>query len=1381
MIKTYVFYFKSILIALFFLVNQFSLNAQCTPSNVGTNSQVGITNVTITGESASTINNTSVIGQGWTNYTAKSVNVKVGGICTFSITNTNGSWGDGVKTVLWIDYGDGNFIEAYNSEEFKLNLKSSGTIQITKQLQDTAVLRVVSFYCRTCDPQYDVDACNFEGKITEVEDYTLNFALPSTPEAFDDELIVGKDSSGVSNQINVGANDMISNHLGDGDDFSIATTPSQGSITEQDIDGTFEYVPNPGYVGTDSFTYSICDSNGNCDTATVNIIINTGACEPVSHTNGNAYITNVKLDGANSTSINNNSGDDGGYGNYLNTPSVDLIAGSEKKVYISVAGGPLNLGLFIDYNKDGIFSDSEFIRGTNNNYITFTIPNNASVGTTVMRIGAEKNWFQQNPCGITYDLQEFEDYFVNISSKLEIRGNNNLITNGATITNSINNTYFGTVELGSASITKTFTIINTNPNTGNIKLPANPVSFIASSSDFTISQQPTKKTVLNNGNPSTTFEVTFTPSSSGFKQATISVASDDPNNNPYTFIIEAEVTAPAVIINGSHALSFDGVDDYVETPNFLDGLSEITLMCWIKPESDGSTQQFVIGQDNFNIIINGTNIRTIVNETSIGSSTTALQQGVWIHVAVTYNTATGLANMYINGEDHINGSKNVGTTLKTSANNFTIGKNPAGNDLYFIGEIDEVRVFSEALTELDIQKMMNQELDDTNFNKGKIIDREIKSSLNGSLLRYYTMDNYIGDAVVDKTGNTDATMYNDGISNIRPQTAPLPFVTTTDGDWNNSSTWLHGDAWDIHDYTLAKDWSIVNINHDVKTSTYHSNLGLFISENGKLEVNNHVELKNTWYLKLEGELDLQGESQLVQTQDSQLEAGPYGILQRDQQGTVNMYSYNLWSSPVHSFNTNGLIDGNETYTVADILYDGQETNNPQPITFVGGYDGDDTSDPIKIADYWIYKYTNKPRDTYALWQQIKSTGELKVGEGYTMKGPGKGDISNDHNYVYIGTPNNGEITLETHEGNEYLVGNPYPSVIDAAEFLNDNPHLDGTLYFWEHFGGGSHYLADYEGGYGLYNHSGGTPALSGKGAKSHPDVSQTGKSSKTPQRYIAVGQGFFVNAESDGETKFENDQRVFVDEASKNSIFLKSASNKTSAKTEATKYDDVRPKLRIHYESPKGYVRELLTTVDENATLGHDWGYDGRLNETNIEDMYWNIENDDYIIQGIDAITEETVLPLTVKTKKGGLIEISINTLENVPDDVQVYLKDHDTYFDLRNSSYFTNVEAGLTSNRFEIAFSDKTKTLDINSEDHKLGVQLFYNALDSNIIINNPKSQTVETLQAVNMLGQIVFEKHINASDKKIVIPTHLSSGMYVFSVKTSDTEISKKVAVSN
>ncbi len=94
------------------------------------------------------------------------------------------------------------------------------------------------------------------------------------PTAAADTLTVEEDSAaGTTNQINVSTNDSIGDDGGDGDDYALASEPTNGTITEVS-DGVFEYIPNANYSGTDSFTYTITDSNGDQDTATVTITVN---------------------------------------------------------------------------------------------------------------------------------------------------------------------------------------------------------------------------------------------------------------------------------------------------------------------------------------------------------------------------------------------------------------------------------------------------------------------------------------------------------------------------------------------------------------------------------------------------------------------------------------------------------------------------------------------------------------------------------------------------------------------------------------------------------------------------------------------------------------------------------------------------------------------------------------------------------------------------------------------------------------------------------------------------------------------------------------------------------------------------------------------------
>ena len=96
----------------------------------------------------------------------------------------------------------------------------------------------------------------------------------SKPVANNDSLIVEEDSStGNLNQVTVSSNDQLGNDGGDSDNYSLSGTAQNGTVTEIS-DGVFEYIPNYNYDGTDSFTYTLADIDGDTDTATVNITVN---------------------------------------------------------------------------------------------------------------------------------------------------------------------------------------------------------------------------------------------------------------------------------------------------------------------------------------------------------------------------------------------------------------------------------------------------------------------------------------------------------------------------------------------------------------------------------------------------------------------------------------------------------------------------------------------------------------------------------------------------------------------------------------------------------------------------------------------------------------------------------------------------------------------------------------------------------------------------------------------------------------------------------------------------------------------------------------------------------------------------------------------------
>jgi len=88
------------------------------------------------------------------------------------------------------------------------------------------------------------------------------------PIAVDDNISTNEDTPV---NINVCANDTAS--VDGGNVWSSITQPANGSISFT-APCTFTYTPDPNFNGTDSFQYIVCDVDGDCDTATVNITIN---------------------------------------------------------------------------------------------------------------------------------------------------------------------------------------------------------------------------------------------------------------------------------------------------------------------------------------------------------------------------------------------------------------------------------------------------------------------------------------------------------------------------------------------------------------------------------------------------------------------------------------------------------------------------------------------------------------------------------------------------------------------------------------------------------------------------------------------------------------------------------------------------------------------------------------------------------------------------------------------------------------------------------------------------------------------------------------------------------------------------------------------------
>ena len=228
--------------------------------------------------------------------------------------------------------------------------------------------------------------------------------------------------------------------------------------------------------------------------------------------------------------------------------------------------------------------------------------------------------------------------------------------------------------------------------------------------------------------------------------------------------------------------------------------------------------------------------------------------------------------------------------------------------------------------------------------------------------------------------------------------------------------------------------------------------------------------------------------------------------------------------------------------------------------------------------------------------------------------------------------------------------------------------------------------------------------------------------------------------------------------------------------------EDDRMKFRIGFDSFNLIHRQLLLTVDDHASIGYDWGYDGSLNSQQMDDMFWIIDGEKYGIQGVDQVTAETVIPLGIHVRNNGLNSIRIDHLENVPENVQIYVRDKELniYGDLRQSEYEFYLTAGDYFDRFEIVFSNRQTSLDTQDIELNTSFDVYYNSNSKNLIIQNKELIGIDSIELFNIIGQSVFySNEIGLQSYTEIKVPDLSSGTYIINMDTDNGKLSKKVLV--
>ncbi|MCW1309796.1 MAG: LamG domain-containing protein, partial [Candidatus Nanoarchaeia archaeon] len=175
--------------------------------------------------------------------------------------------------------------------------------------------------------------------------------------------------------------------------------------------------------------------------------------------------------------------------------------------------------------------------------------------------------------------------------------------------------------------------------------------------------------------------------------------------------------------NFSKAISFDGVDDYVEVPNsfLLNPNSTVTVEAWIYPISYGGgglgrvvSKETGIKANPYALELRNTSapyLNGVIFCVGNGASETCTDTGcnniitlnTWQHVAGRYNTTH--LSVFVNGVEKCNRALSS-YNFQQPNTSLLIGNNP-DNTRQFKGIIDEVRIYNRALSEDEIRAHYN--------------------------------------------------------------------------------------------------------------------------------------------------------------------------------------------------------------------------------------------------------------------------------------------------------------------------------------------------------------------------------------------------------------------------------------------------------------------------------------------------------------------------------------------------------------------------------------------------------------------------------------------------------------------------------------------------
>lgn len=479
-----------------------------------------------------------------------------------------------------------------------------------------------------------------------------------------------------------------------------------------------------------------------------------------------------------------------------------------------------------------------------------------------------------------------------------------------------------------------------------------------------------------------------------------------------------------------------------------------------------------------------------------------------------------------------------------------------------------------------------------------------------------------------------------------------------------------------------------------------------------------------------GTLTFENNASLVQVNNAAVNSGNINY-KRNTTSILNT-DYVYWSSPVAGFTLGGIQTGT-------LYYSFNATGN----SWVGG----------------------------------SASTVMTAGKGYIVRGAGTGfttGVPFVKTVTFTGQPNNGVFTAAIGGANTFnLIGNPYPSAIDADAFLTANAEvLGGSLYFWTHntaiqlasnitngtAGSGTYaYTSD---DYATYNLTGGTVTVSG---------------TPIPTGKIAAGQGFMATGFAAGNAVFNNSMRLGSGGAvlDNTQFFKQTRTSKTTTKVE-------KNRIWLNLTNAQGAFKQMLVGYITGATNDYDRVYDGVSNNGNkYIDFYSVNEDKNLTIQGralpFEAADE---VPLGYSSTIAGEFTISIDKADGLLKNQNVFLEDKvfGAIHNLRLGSYTFTTDKGTFKERFVLVYRNKNEVIE-EEVIPGVGTEVLVSVKNRGITIYSPV-KLIDKVIVYDASGKKIYQKEkVNLNELEILHLQSIHQVLIVTVFLEDKTTVAKKI----